>query len=87
MKRLNWNCTVKVKLTDLGKDIYYHRFGDLIKKGVKFTPHPPTEDEEGFCKFPVWQFMNIYGPYTGLVYPNVVEDISFYIEDDDLMES
>ena len=31
MIKINLNETVKVKLTDLGKDIFYHRFDDLNK--------------------------------------------------------
>ena len=86
MKLLNWNTTVKVKLTDLGKDIYFHQNDEFIKRGLKLTPRYPTEDEDGFCKFQLWEFMQLYGPHIGMCLPNVVEDINFYIEDNVIEE-
>lgn len=35
MKKINFNSIVKVKLTDFGKDIYYHKNDDLILRGFK----------------------------------------------------
>lgn len=86
MKQLNWNHTVKVKLTDIGKDIYFHQYDELIKIGHKFTPRYPIEDEKGFCEFQLWYFMQLYGPHIGVGFPNIVEDISFYIEEKELLE-
>lgn len=86
MKQLNWNSVIKVKLNSRGKDIYFHRWDELIEKGLKFTPSYPEEDEKGFCVFQLWEFMQIYGRYIGVGYPNITEDINIYIDDDSLVE-
>lgn len=36
LKKLNMNDYIRVKLTDHGKDIYYHRFDDAIRRGLRF---------------------------------------------------
>ena len=35
MKKVNFNSIVKVKLTDFGKDVYYHKDDELILRGFK----------------------------------------------------
>ena len=86
MKKLYWNDTIKVKLTDYGKDIYYHQYDHLIERGIKIERLHAEVDEDGYSKFQLWSFMHLYGEYIGLAMPNVVEDISFYIDDNDLNE-
>ena len=93
LKRLYWNDKVKVKLTDHGKDIYYHRFDGLTSTvanvhGARpiLEPSYPKVDEDGYSTFQLWHFMEIFGKHIGMAKPNVVEGISFYIDDDDLME-
>jgi len=86
MKKLNWNSKIKVKLTDYGKDVYYHRYGKDIKNGVKLERWYPSVDEHGYSTFLLWDFMRIYGPHIKLGMKNVVEDISFYIAEKDLDE-
>lgn len=68
--RINLNEPVKFKLTDKGKEIYYHQY-DEFNKGVlnrgcvraKIKPHFPREDAEGYTVMQLWKFMNLYGPY------------------------
>lgn len=84
MKKLNWNCSVKVKLTDFGKNIYYHRFDRLIEGGADINRLEPREDENGYCSFQLWDFMHLYGGYIGMCLPEVVETINFYIDEKDL---
>lgn len=84
MKKINWNCTVKVKLTDYGKDLYYHQFDHLIDKGIKIERRFPDVDENGFTSFQLWSFMELYGIYIHMAAKNVVKDISFYMNDEDL---
>ena len=85
MKRLNWNDTVKVKLTDLGKDIYYHQYDELnalhpnLKKVLE--PKFPEVDDEGFTEFLLWKFMQLYGKHIGMGFPAVVQDVNFYIDE------
>lgn len=78
--KINLNDFVKVTLTDLGKDIYYHQFdkvNEVIKKrgGTPITPHMPKVDAEGKTVFQLWQFMELYGEYMGLAKPNVIEPL------------
>ena len=82
--KLNWNSKVKVKLTDYGKDIYFHQYDHLIERGASITPTYPIEDNDGFTSFQLWVFMNLYGPYISMTSKPVVEDISFYIPEDEL---
>lgn len=91
MKKLNLNCVIKVKLTDYGKDIFYHQYDELNKYVIKnsrnfIKPRFPDVDSEGYTKFQLWDFMHIYGKYMMLAEPNVIEPLNIYIEDDDLEE-
>lgn len=83
---INLNDFVKVKLTDLGKDIYYHRFDKVnehIKKrgGNPITPHMPEVDLEGKTKIQLWDFIELYGDYIGMGKPNVIEPLDLEVED------
>lgn len=84
MKKINWNDIVMVKLTDLGRDIYFHQYDDLIAHGLKISPSYPDQDIHGFSKFQLWYFMQIYGKYIGMMLPNIVTDCNFYIYDDSI---
>ena len=88
MKKLNFNSLVKVKLTPLGVDIYYHRHDEFVKTYPKLSdvmkPTMPKIDKNGFTEFQLWHFMQLYGCYMGVGFKNVVEDISFYISEEDL---
>ena len=48
MKKLNLNCIIKVKLTDYGKDIFYHQYDELNKASGRtiIKPHFPDVDAE-----------------------------------------
>lgn len=89
MKKLNMNSTIKVKLTPFGADIFYHQFDELNKKvlnsgGSPIRPRMPEIDNEGFSKFQLHHFINLYGDYMTVGQKNVVEDISIYIDEEDL---
>lgn len=84
VRKLNWNTKVKVKLTDYGKDIYFHQYDCLIEKGLKFAREYPPVDDEGFTKFQLWSFMSIYGSHIGIGLPKIVEDLNFYIQDSEM---
>lgn len=83
-RKLNWNTKVKVKLTDYGKDLYFHQFDHLIKQGASISPVYPEEDENGFTSFRLWVFINLYGPYIHMAGKPVVEDLNFYIPENKL---
>ncbi len=89
MKKLNLNETIKVKLTDLGKDIYYHQHDALIEymksRGVcPLKPSFPAVDKDGYTKFQLWCFIELYGNHIGMCKPNVIEGLSIYVDDDAL---
>lgn len=84
---LNLNGTIKVKLTDRGKDIYYHQFDDFIEMGTKLiTPKMPKVDADGYTKFQLWDFIQLYGQHIGMIKPNVIEPIEIVIEGKNLKE-
>lgn len=84
MIRINLNEVVKVKLTDLGKEIYYHRFDDINKQWGKIVCEPsfPKTDEDGYSRFQLWDFMEIYGEHIGVCKPNVIKPNEIIYEED-----
>lgn len=75
--KINLNDRIKVKLTPLGAEIYYHMFDDTNKKAKKtiIEPHLPKVDEKGYTEFTLWGFINIYGQYIDVGKPNVIDPI------------
>lgn len=89
MKKLNLNDFIKVKLTDHGKDIYYHQHDDLnnwaAERGLAASkyliPEYPKVDADGYTEFQLWHFMRIYGKHLYNGCKMVTEDNSIYIEE------
>lgn len=77
MFTVNLNDMVKVKLTDLGKDIYYHQYDNLNQQAGREICKPkfPDVDEEGYTSFQLWDFIRLYGGYIGMARPNVIEPL------------
>ena len=75
--KINLNDRIKVKLTPLGAEIYYHMFDDTNKKAKKtiIEPHLPKVDEKGYTEFTLWGFIDTYGQYIGVSKPNVIDPI------------
>ena len=92
MQALNLNCIVKVKLTDYGKNIFYHKYDEvndtIAQRGWKpIEPRFPKVDDEGFSKFQLWDFINIYGEYFQLGSDRMpIKDLCIYIDENDLDE-
>ena len=86
MKKLNINDIIKVKLTDLGKDIFYHQYDELNKRYGRevIKPRFPGVDEDGFTKIQLWHFMNIYGPHIWNGCKPFIENNAIYICEEDL---
>lgn len=81
--KINLNDRVKVKLTPLGAEIYYHQYDELNKQikergGKQLEPRMPEIDKDGYTKFTLWNFMELYGEHMGMCKPNVIEPL--YIE-------
>ena len=82
---INLNETIRVKLTDLGKDIYYHQFDELHEalKSRGISPNQPTMprvDADGFTSMQLWRFIELYGSHIGMAKPNVIEPINIYFD-------
>lgn len=78
---VNLNDLVKVKLTDWGKEIYYHK-NDKVNKTFGrrvIKPSFPRVDSEGYAKFQLWDFINIYGNYMGICDENVIEPLDIIV--------
>jgi len=88
MLKLNLNSSVKVKLTDYGKDIYYHQYDEINNKYGRTICKPtfPKVDAEGFTKFQLHTFINLYGEYLIIGGKAVTKDINIYINESDLQE-
>lgn len=92
--KINLNETVKFKLTDYGKDIYYHRFDELNERIVKtggrpIEPNMPRVDSEGYTEMQLWCFMELYGKYMQMGFNNnVIEhlEIIYKVEENGLIE-
>ena len=84
--KINLNETVKFKLTDHGKDIYYHQYDELnerIKKrgGKPLEPRMPRVDKDGYTEMQLWCFIELYGNHIGMARPNVIEPLEILYTD------
>ena len=75
--RINLNEPIKVKLTDRGKEIYYHQYDrtNQIAGREICKPSFPKEDENGYTEFQLWCFIKLYGMHIGMLLPNVIEPL------------
>lgn len=80
--RINLNEPIKVKLTDWGKEIYYHQYDrtNRIAGREICKPSFPREDENGYTEFQLWCFIELYGTHMGMALPNVIEPLEFVYE-------
>jgi len=80
--RINLNEPIKVKLTDWGKEIHYHRYdrANQIAGREICKPKFPKEDENGYTEFQLWCFMKLYGEHMGMTMPNVIEPLEIVYE-------
>ena len=88
---VNLNQNIKVKLSDFGKEIYYHRFDEVNKKiqlhgGKPIKPTMPKVDAEGYTQFQIWHFMNLYGKYMEMCGERVLETLDVIIVDGWIVE-
>lgn len=65
---INLNYHVKVKLTDVGKDIYYHQNDEVNEEirrrgGRPLEARMPIVDEDGYTSFQLHDLMTLYGPH------------------------
>lgn len=82
MVAINLNEVVKVKLTDYGKEIYYHRFDKVNELAGREVCKPsfPKADADGYSRFQLWDFIHLYGSYIGMAQKNVIEPLEIVYE-------
>lgn len=82
VNKININDFVKVKLTDYGKDIFYHQYDNInITYGKEIIkPSYPTVDSDGYTRFQLWYFINLYGRYIDMGLQNVIEPLEIVFE-------
>lgn len=80
--RINLNDKIKVKLTDFGKQIFYHRYDDINARCMKtaIKPSYPRQDKDGYTTFQLWDFIQLYGRYIGLGQIDVIDPIDMVYE-------
>ena len=80
--RINLNEPIKVKLTDWGKEIYYHQYDrtNRIAGREICKPKFPKEDENGYTEFQLWCFIELYWEHMGMTLPNVIEPLEIVYE-------
>lgn len=76
--RLNLNKTVKVKLTERGKELYRQYFSPLPDG---FEQPEPRIDEDGFTKIQLWVFIEMFGEHMSLWKPNVIEPLEIVFDE------
>ena len=79
---INLNESIKVKLTDWGKEIYCHQYDrtNRIAGREICKPEFPKEDENGYTEFHLWRFIELYGEYMGMIKPNVIDPLEIIYE-------
>lgn len=82
--KINLNDRVKVKLTLLGVEIYYHQYDDLNKQikdngGTPLEPVMPQIDKDGYTEFQLHHFISLYGKHIGMAKPNVIQPLNIVI--------
>ena len=82
--KINLNDRIKVKLTPLGAEIYYHQYDEVNKKirgngGTELEPKMPRIDKDRFTEFQLWHFMELYGEHIGVSKPNVINPLNIII--------
>ena len=88
MKSFNINNTVKVKLTELGKQMLekdYNEFWSAHGAGGrldKYPYEPPKEDKDGYVEFQLWSLMYQLGRYHILGCELVIDTVILIDEKD-----
>ena len=82
--KINLNDWIKVKLTPLGAEIYYHQCDEVNKRirengGTELEPIMPRIDKDGYTEFQLWYFMELYGEHIGMCKPNVISPLDIII--------
>lgn len=61
--KININESIKFRLNENGKNIYRETLKDIVKLGLS---NEPEVDENGYTTMQIWEFLRVFGPYTGM---------------------
>ena len=80
MKEFNINDYIKVKLTGLGVSIHTEHYLKYLKDChmFRYAELTPYVDSEGYTKYQLWEFMNIFGEYMYTGSDQVIEKNLIY---------
>lgn len=80
---INLNEYVKFKLTDKGKDIFYHQYDAMNAYWGRqiIEPHFPKTDDDGYVKMQLHEVMRLYGNYMKIGDKSVIENNEILYED------
>lgn len=84
--KINLNDRIKVKLTPLGAEIYYHQYDEVNKRikengGTELEPIMPQIDKDGYTEFQLWHFMELYGKHIGMCKKNVISPLDIVVSE------
>lgn len=82
---MHLNEIIKVRLTDYGKDIYYHQYDELNMRAGRIIcePRMPQVDSAGYTEFQLWDFMRVYGQYMQVGTKEVVKPLQIISAEED----
>lgn len=64
---ISLNDTVRVKLTDRGRQIHRNEHKELFSKLPVYRPYkPPKEDRDGYSQWQLWSLMSTFGSHCNL---------------------
>jgi hypothetical protein len=89
MKQFNINSTVKVRLTDYGKELHKKQWEDFWSSFGKLdkNPYKPLEtDADGYCEFQMWDLMEKFGSHCGVLKEVAFETV-ILIDEGDLKDA
>lgn len=68
MMPLNLNDKVRVRLTDIGREIHRRQFDEFKQRFPAFgyDYSPPKEDADGWSEWQLWDLMGTFGNYISL---------------------
>jgi len=92
-RKFNINDTVKVKLTDYGKECLRKDYDDFLERGrrlvedkeyVPFEFRLPEEDKEGYSEWQLWVLMEKFGRHTGWGFADLPFETTILLKECDL---
>ena len=78
MKTFNINDFIKVKLTEHGYNAHVLHYKKYLGENFNNKYFLPMVDEDGFTKYQLWEFINIFGEHMFMGEDQLIEDNLIY---------